>query len=155
VRRRRSESSPTPARNKPSSHPDHSNGRFAILQSLFAHYILGLFVGPQSEEDRLTELIVARPLRELDLGDQYRFDPMATLHNGGRDALAPSASLFLRQIYKRASCAFELLQAGVEIRQNLFGKPSSDSPGKEQPLRAAWAKKASVVLCSKFGDEMM
>ena len=54
MRRRRSESSPTPARNKPSSHPDRSHGRFAILQSLFAHYILGLFAGPQSEEDRLT-----------------------------------------------------------------------------------------------------
>jgi hypothetical protein len=31
---------------------------------LFPNHVLGLFIGPQSEEDRLPKLVVVRPLRE-------------------------------------------------------------------------------------------
>jgi hypothetical protein len=33
-------------------------------RQLFPNHILGLFIGPQSEEDRLPKLVVVRPLRE-------------------------------------------------------------------------------------------
>jgi hypothetical protein len=101
---------------------------------LFTNDILCLFVGPQSEKDRLTKLVILRPLRELDLGDQYRFNPVATFHDCGRDALAPSTSFLLREVYKGASRAFEFLQAGVEVRQNLFGKSGSHSAAKSSPF---------------------
>jgi hypothetical protein len=77
-----------------------SDGNSVILQFLLTNDILGLFVGPQSEKDRLTKLVVLRPLRKLDLGDQYRFDPVAAFHDCGSDTLALSPSPFLRQAYK-------------------------------------------------------
>jgi hypothetical protein len=38
-----------------------------------------LFVSPKHQENRLTKLSIARPLGELDLGDQDRLDPRTTL----------------------------------------------------------------------------
>ena len=38
---------------------------------LFANHILRLFVSPQPDEDRLTKLVVVRPLRKLDLGESW------------------------------------------------------------------------------------
>jgi hypothetical protein len=79
--------------------------------------ILGLLVSPQAEEHGLTKLVVASPLRKLDLGDQYRFDPVAALHDGWGDALAPSPSSFLWEVNKRASPAFDILQCTIQVRQ--------------------------------------
>jgi hypothetical protein len=39
------------------------------LQDLFANDILCLFVRPQPEEDRLSQLSVVGPLGKLDMGD--------------------------------------------------------------------------------------
>jgi hypothetical protein len=48
---------------------------------LFRHHILCLFVSPQTEKNRLTKLVVERPLRKLELGNQNRLDPLAALHD--------------------------------------------------------------------------
>jgi hypothetical protein len=50
----------------------------------------GFFVALQAEKDGVTKRIVAGPLGELDLGDQHRFDPVATFHDRRGYAL-PSA----------------------------------------------------------------
>ena len=41
------------------------------LSTLFTGDILSLFVASQPKKDRLTELVVAGPLGELNLGDQH------------------------------------------------------------------------------------
>jgi len=49
-------------------------GRFCFslnLSTLFTGDILSLFVASQPKKDRLTELVVAGPLGELNLGDQH------------------------------------------------------------------------------------
>jgi hypothetical protein len=53
---------------------------------------------------------------------------------------------------RASGLAFEFLQAGVEIRQIPFGKPSSDSPGKEQPLRAMVTNnQRTEIFAAAFG----
>jgi hypothetical protein len=47
----------------------------------FTNHILCLFVGPQSQEDRLTQLVIECPLGKLDLSDEYGSDPLATFHD--------------------------------------------------------------------------
>ena len=71
-------------------------------QYLFTNDARCLSIRAQSQEDRLTKLIVARPLSKLGLGDQDRFDPVATFHYCRGDTLAPSVPSFLWQIGKRA-----------------------------------------------------
>jgi hypothetical protein len=44
---------------------------------------LALFVFPESEKHRRTQPIIPRPLGELDLANQRRFNPNTTLHFGG------------------------------------------------------------------------
>ena len=102
---------------------------------LFTNHVLCHFVSPQSEKDRLTRLVVVRPLRELDLSDQHRLDPVASFHDCRGDALTPPALSFLWQVSKGASLACELLHAGVEARQRFFGEASADSAGKKQSIR--------------------
>ena len=58
------------------------------LECLFTNDLLRLFVSSQAEKHGLTQLAVAGPLGELDLGDQYRLDPMAPLHDRRRDTTA-------------------------------------------------------------------
>ena len=86
------------------------------LQYLFTDDLRSRFIGAQSQEDRLTKLIVAGPLGKLDLGDQDRFDPMATFHDRRGDTLAPSAASFLWQIGKRARRTRDFLQEVMDAR---------------------------------------
>jgi hypothetical protein len=53
---------------------------------LFTHYILCFFVGPQSQKDGLTQLVIVRPLGELNLREQHGFDPVAAFHDCRGDA---------------------------------------------------------------------
>jgi hypothetical protein len=90
----------------------------------------------RSQEDWLTKLVIVRPLGKLDLGDKYGFNPLATLHDRGRNAKTPSASAFLQQIYKGTRGHLEFLKLRIEIRQELVRKTSADSAGEQKPLRA-------------------
>ena len=47
-------------------------------------------------------MILARPLQELDLGDEDRFQPPAILHLRRRQARTPSPALRFREIHERA-----------------------------------------------------
>ena len=67
---------------------------------LFTNDILCLFVSSQPQEDGLTKLIVAGPLGKLDLGDQYRLNPFAPLHDRGGYTQSPSPRPFFGQINK-------------------------------------------------------
>src|SRR3954447_15620411 len=57
----------------------------------FANDVLGVFVGPQAEIDRLAQFALAGPLRELHFRDQRRTHPgrdLLILHLGGERGLA-------------------------------------------------------------------
>ena len=76
------------------------SGTIHVLWSLFLDSLIGrdaftndficLLVSSQSQEDRLTKLVIARPLRELNLCHQYRLEPngKAEQHVEVRCALA-------------------------------------------------------------------
>ena len=68
----------------------------------------------------MPKLVVVRPLRKLDLGDQYWFDPRTTFHNCRSEALGPSPAFFLRQVHEQTGRALEFLHAGVEVGQDFF-----------------------------------
>jgi hypothetical protein len=53
------------------------------LRSFLAHDFARLIVFPESEKDRLTKAIIARPFSEFDLANHYRLNPMATSHLSG------------------------------------------------------------------------
>jgi hypothetical protein len=89
---------------------------------LFANDSLWVFVSPQSEEHRLTQLVVVRPLGKFNLSDEYGFDPLATFHDRRCDPLAPTPSRFLRQVDKEAARTFEFLQVRVDARKKFLGK---------------------------------
>jgi hypothetical protein len=95
---------------------------------LFPNSILRCFVSPQSEKNRLTQLVVAGPLGKLDLRDQYWFDPDAPFHDFCSDAPAPSAFAFLRQICEWADLTDDLLQAAVQCLQSFSEKPVPTLP---------------------------
>src|SRR5262245_59885979 len=52
----------------------------------------------QPDEARMTEMIVRRPLDELELADEHRLQPAAFGHLGHRESLPPAAAFRLRQI---------------------------------------------------------
>ncbi|MGA8657156.1 MAG: hypothetical protein WB586_13505 [Chthoniobacterales bacterium] len=121
-------------------------------QSLFTNDVLCLIVGSQSQEDRLTQLFVAGPLGELDLGYQHRLDPHTVFHNRRRDPLAPAPWSFLWQFYKRAWLAFDLLHALVQLRQDPFGEAGADSAGEKKPSRTVLTDQRSAeVFAAAFG----
>jgi hypothetical protein len=60
--------------------------------------VFRLFVSSQFKEDRLTKLVLECPFGKLDLGDQHGFDPVATLHDRGRNPKTPFASCIPREI---------------------------------------------------------
>src|SRR5262245_2499314 len=84
------------------------------LHDLFANDILCLFVRPQPEKHRLTQLVIMSPLGELDLDDKRGFYPLATFHDRQANTLAPSAFRFLREIHKRTIGLFQFLELAVE-----------------------------------------
>jgi hypothetical protein len=51
---------------------------------LLPDHFVRVLVFPDSEKDGLTEAIIPGPLREFDLANQHRLNPMATLHFCGR-----------------------------------------------------------------------
>jgi len=50
------------------------------------------------------------------LGDQYRLDPMAALHNRWGDPETPPPWLSLRQVDERARGTPDLLHAAIQCR---------------------------------------
>src|SRR5271165_1671272 len=53
------------------------------LCCLLSHDFARLLVFSESEKDRLTKAVIARPLSEFDLENHYRLHPMATSHLSG------------------------------------------------------------------------
>jgi len=107
----------------------------AISRHLFTNNFFWPFVGSQSEKHRLTKLVIVRPLGKLDLGDQHRLDPLATLHHRRRNPEAPSAFALLRQVHKGTCGLPEALKLRVEICQELVRKTGADSAGEHEALR--------------------
>ena len=65
---------------------------------------------PEPEKDWLTETVIARPLRELDLANHHRLDPMTTFHLRGGQSLVPTAPTGGRQIKERAVLDLDLVE---------------------------------------------
>jgi hypothetical protein len=61
------------------------------------------------------KLVVAGPLGELDLGNEYRLDPNTPSHNRSRERLAPTSWSSLWQVNKGAGRAFDLLHSFIEM----------------------------------------
>jgi hypothetical protein len=59
---------------------------------LLANNILCLFVRPQPEKYRPTQLVIMSPLGKLDLGDLHLFNPLAPFHDRGRNPKTPPAA---------------------------------------------------------------
>ena len=69
--------------------------------SAFPHNFASLFIFPQSNKSRMSQVTVRRPFGELNPGDQLRLKPHAVLRLFlGQSSLG---SLFLGEIGKRAS----------------------------------------------------
>jgi hypothetical protein len=60
------------------SHPIELTA-WQATSSSFTNDVFSLFISSQSKEDGLTKLFVAGPLGKLDLGDQDRLNPFATV----------------------------------------------------------------------------
>src|SRR6266571_107489 len=69
----------------------HTLNRRGVLA--FLAHLARVFVFAQAEKYRLTQFIVACPLGELDLGDEFRVYPMHLFHYRRRDSLHPLAPL--------------------------------------------------------------
>jgi hypothetical protein len=118
---------------------------------LFTNDILCLFVGPQSQKDRLAQLVVVRPLGKFDQGDKHRFKPLAPFHDRWRNLEAPSAFGFFWQIYKRTGRHPVLLKLCIETRQELVGKTSADSAGGHKPGPVLGSQRAGNQSIAGFG----
>ena len=79
----------------------------ALCVWLLAPNLTCRFVVAQRNELGVAQVIFARPLQELDLRDQHRFQPPAVLHFCRRQARTPPAALGLREIHERAIVYFE------------------------------------------------
>jgi hypothetical protein len=85
--------------------------------ALFTPDVSRLFVLSQSNELRMPQMGVRCPLDELELTDQFGFNPHAFTHLLRSDALTPAAGPLLWQIHKWARCdSLDLL----EPLENLF-----------------------------------
>src|SRR2546423_999674 len=83
----------------------------------FAHDLAWLLVFAKSQENRLPQLSVARPLREFHLANEHGIHPGDLSHHRRRYSLHPLAVLFRRQIRERtivSLLAFEFLVQGTE-----------------------------------------
>src|SRR6185312_15650398 len=81
--------------------------------TLFANHVLGLFVGPQAEIDRLAQLALAGPLGELHFRDQRRMHP-------GRDLL------ILHLGWERGLACLEPHELAVKLFENLVAEAGAD-----------------------------
>ena len=108
--------------------------------------MLCLLIGSQPKEHRLTKLVVVCPLGKLDLGDQHRFKPVAAFHDCRCNSEAPSAFALLRQVYKRTIGLSQLLELGVEIRQEFVREAGADSAGKQEPVGAVVANERRTEI---------
>jgi hypothetical protein len=95
-------------------------GGSVLWRDLFTKDILCLFVSPQYQEDRLTKLLVGRPLGKFDLGDEHGFNPMATFHDARGNPEPPPTTGFLRQVDEWAGGLSDLLQLRVDACQEFF-----------------------------------
>jgi hypothetical protein len=68
---------------------------------LFEDHVLGFLVFTESKKNGLTQALIAREFAKLDLAYQLRFHPVAELHLGRSNPLAPFTSTRKRQIYKK------------------------------------------------------
>jgi hypothetical protein len=50
------------------------------LAHILLHHLIRILILPDPKKDRLSESVVSRPLREFDLADHYRSDPVSPPH---------------------------------------------------------------------------
>src|SRR5437588_147201 len=80
-----------------------------------APHVTSFLILTQSNEPRMPQVCVGRPLDEFKLPNQLWFQPPALLHLFSREALAPATALGLRQIGERALCHFESLESAEQL----------------------------------------
>jgi hypothetical protein len=78
-----------------------------------------ILVLPDPKKNWLPETVIPRRLREFDLADQHRLDPMATLHFGSAQSLVPAVAASRREIKKGD---FSFIDANSALPEFL-GKP--------------------------------
>src|ERR1700736_3925175 len=122
----------------------------------FTYHILCLFVSSQPQEDGLTKLIVAGPLGKLDLGDQYRLNPFAPLHDRGGYTQSPSPRPFFGQINKGTGRTPNRLQTAVELRQSPLREAGTTSAGVKKPASRAIVtdKQSAEIFPAAIGQRV-
>jgi hypothetical protein len=122
----------------------------------FTNDILCLFVSSQPQEDGLTKLIVPGPLGKIDLGDQYRLNPFAPLHDRGGYTQSPSPRPFFGQINKGTRRTPNRLQTTVELCQSSLREAGTDSAGVKKPASRAIAtdKQCAEIFAAAIGQRV-
>jgi hypothetical protein len=111
--------------------------RRAFYVKLLAPNVACRFVVPQRNELGVPQVIFARPLQELDLRDQHRFQPPAVLYLRCRQARTPSAALRLGEIHERASIEFESAKCLEQLLADDGRKSISSACGVDQTVALA------------------
>jgi hypothetical protein len=75
---------------KSENNPERFVSRVSRLGCLLPHDFACLLVFSESEKDRPTKALIARPLSEFDLANHYWLNPMATSHLSGGQSLIPT-----------------------------------------------------------------
>src|ERR1700740_1727145 len=88
--------------------------------------MLGFFIGSQAVENRLSQLVVLGPFRELDLANQPWVNPMTTAHFSWGDRLPPTAISFLRQINEWTVFASQRFELMMKFFKRFLGKSAAD-----------------------------
>jgi hypothetical protein len=123
------------------------------LDPLFTNHILRLFVGSQPKEYRLAQLVIERPLGELNLSAQNGSDPLAPFHDRGRDAQPPSGFSLLWQVDKGASRPLKLLKLRVDARQEFLGKAGPHPAGESKTLWSVVShQQGTEIFAASFGQ---
>src|SRR5438045_990007 len=78
--------------------------------------------------------MVPRPLREFDLADQAGIDPVAALHFGGGERLAPAGGTRLGKIGKWAADAPDFGKARMQGSQQGVIEAGADLPAEDEFL---------------------
>src|SRR5688572_4817460 len=115
----------------------------------FAHHFLRLLVFPQSDKNRLSQLPVASPFRELDLTNKNRIHPFDLPHHPRRYPLHPLPALLRRQIRERAVVPLFRLQLLVQRGEKLGVEAGSHYAGEEQPVLLVIANQQGAEVFSR------
>src|SRR5437016_5770581 len=104
----------------------------------FARDLPGIFVFSQRNEPRMSQVIVRRPLGELEQPHQHWLYPLAFFHLCGSEPLPPAPASGLGEIRERALCDFQT----AKPLQQIFPQPRREAVASPRDVQ----KLGSLVI---------